>query len=222
MLFLQRICRLGLSLGLGTSLGVMVILSFNLSQTASAKSDQVVEVAGTPCGTTAGISNIAVTNVTSMTARVSWQTSLPTESCLDLDSVIHPIFTGTQPISKTFQGVAYAPAEYENYLSWVNRDVVTNTIISDVNAIADAGFNSIVLYSAGPTGGAIHPWDQVVFDRAAALGLKIAFRLEWYPASFNWNDEDCDAILNHYDAYLSYFQANPEPPDLHSHQYAAG
>ena len=130
----QTICRLG------TSLGVMVIASFSISmvQPEPAENDQEVEAAGAPCGTTAEISNIAVTTVTSMTASVSWQTSLATESCLDLDSAIHSIFTSTQPISRTFQGVAYAPAEYENYLSWINRDVVTNTIISDVNAIAGA------------------------------------------------------------------------------------
>jgi hypothetical protein len=206
MSYCQRIC------GLCATLSVIVIASFSISlaKPEPLEASQEIEAVGSPCGTTADISNLTVTTVTSMTAVVSWQTNLATESCLDLDSAVRPIFTDTQPISEAFQGVAYAPAEYENYLSWVDRDAVTDTIISDVEAIADANSNSIVLYPAGPTsGGAIHPWDQIVFDTAAARGLKIAFRLEWYPSSFDWRHQDCDAVLNHYDAYLSYFRVNP-------------
>jgi len=200
-------------LGLLTALILTVIVSLGSIAAKSylAKAAQGPVAAGTPCGNTAVISNVTVTGVTSMTAVVSWQTSPATTSCLDLDSAIHPTFPSPQPISQTFQGVAYAPGEYDGYLNWVDRDLVTDTIISDVEAIASVNFNTIVLYPAGPSDGTIHPWDQITLDTAAAQDLKIAFRLEWYDQpSFDWKREDCDAILDHYDAYLSYFKANPD------------
>jgi hypothetical protein len=166
--------------------------------------------AGAPCGHTAEMSNVTVTNVTSMTAVISWQTSISTASCLNLDSEIVPVFPSPQPVSQTLQGVAYAPGEYGAYLDYIDRDLVTDTIISDVAAIASANFNAIVLYPAGPVDNKIHPWDQITLDAAAAQKLRIAFRLEWYPSSFDWETADCDSILNHYDDYLVYFEANPE------------
>jgi len=175
-----------------------------------ARAAQEPVAAGAPYGDTAVISDVTVTDVTSMTAVVSWQTSPATVSCLNLDSAIHSVFTISQPISQTLQGVAYAPGEYDGYLNWVDRDLVTDTIISDVETIASANFNGVVLYPAGPSDSAIHPWDQTTFNAAVTQGLKIVFRLEWYEkSSFDWGSEDCDAILEHYAAYLSYFSANP-------------
>jgi hypothetical protein len=106
--------------------------------------------------------------------------------------------------------VAYAPGEYDAYLDWVDRDLVTSTIASDVKAIASANFNAIVLYPTEPASPTLHPWDQVALEAAAGQGLKVAFRLEWDPPSFDWEPEDCDAILDHYDAYLSHFRMNPD------------
>jgi hypothetical protein len=169
-------------------------------------------VTAEPCnGSGATIFDVTITGVTSTTATVSWQTDPATESCLDLDSAILPIFPSPQPISQGFQGIAYVPGEYDGYLDWVDRALVTSTLASDVDAIASANFNGLVLYPAGPSGGAIHPWDEVVLDRAATRGLKVVFRLEWYDQpSFDWEGGDCDAILDHYDAYLAYFRANPD------------
>ncbi len=162
-------------------------------------------------GSAAAVFDVAITDVTSTTATVSWQTDPATESCLDLDSAILPIFPSPQPISQSLQAIAYVPGEYDGYLSWLNRALVTSTLASDVDAVAAANFNGIVLYPAGPSDGAIHSWDEVVLDRAAARGLKIVFRLEWYDqSSFDWEREDCDTILDHYDAYFTYFRANPD------------
>jgi len=195
----------------GSTVAISDVATTDVASKTTIVSWQADRAGRTTCGETAGISNVIVTDVTSMTAAVSWQTSLATESCLNLDSDIHPLFTGTQPVSQTLQGVAYAPGEYSAYLDWVNRDLLTDTIISDVKAIAGANLNAIVLYPAGPPDSAIHPWDQTVFDAAASQDVKIAFRLESYePSSFDWGAEDCDAILNNYDAYLSYFKANPD------------
>lgn len=167
--------------------------------------------AGTPCGNTAAISDVAVTTVTSTTAVISWQTSISTVSCLNLSSAIHPVFTGSLPISQALQGVAYAPGEYGAYLDWLDRDLVTSTITSDVKAIAGANFNAIILYPTEPATPTIHPWDRLALNAAAEQKLKIAFRLEWYDqSSFDWGPEDCDVILNHYNAYLSYFKENPD------------
>ncbi|GEM_PF-1235626 len=208
MLSHQRILRLfaALILAVITSLGFIVAISY---LTGAA---QGPVAAGTPCGSTAVISNVAVTDVTSTTATISWQTDPATASCLDLvDSAIPLVFPISQPISQTLQGVAYAPGEYDAHYDWVDRDLVTSTIISDVEAIAGANFNTIVLYPTSLTiTSTIHPWDQVTLDTAATQELKIAFRLEWDPPSFDWGPEDCDAILEHYDAYLSYFRENPD------------
>ncbi|MCP4541537.1 MAG: DUF11 domain-containing protein [Chloroflexi bacterium] len=161
------------------------------------------------------MSNISVSNITSMTALISWQTDLAEESYLDLDSAILSVFPSYQPISQTFRGVAYAPGEYSAYLDWVDRDLVTDTIIGDVEAIAAANFNAIVLYPTEPATPTIHPWDQIALDAAAAQGLQITFRLEWYPSSFDafpfdWTFQNCDTILEHYDAYFSYFRDHPD------------
>jgi hypothetical protein len=166
---------------------------------------------GTPCGDTAVISDVVVTDVTSTTAVVSWRTSLAAASCLDLDSAIHRVFTRSRPITQALQGAAYAPGEYGAYLNCVDRDLLTDTIISDVEAIASADFNTIVLYPTEPATPTTHPWDQIVLDTAAAQGLGIAFRLEWYDkSSFDWGPEDCDAILDHYSDYLEYFGDNAD------------
>jgi len=197
-------------LGLLTALILTVIVSLGSIAAKSylARAAQGPVAAGTPCGNTAAISNVTVTDVTSMTAAVSWQTSSATTSCLDLDSAVHAVFPSPQPISQAFQGAAYAPSEYNAYLNWVDRDLVTDTIISDVEAIASANFNAIVLYPTEPATPTIHPWDQITFNAAVTQELKTAFRLEWDPPSFDWRPEDCDAILEHYDAYLSYFREN--------------
>ncbi len=207
MLSYQRGFRLPAAL----LLNVITWLVFGVIITLSAETVRAPVLTGTPCGSTATISNVIITDVTSTTATVSWQTGLATESCLNLDSAIHRIFDSSQPVSQTFQGVAYAPGEYDGYLNWVDRDLVTDTIISDIEAIASANFNSIVLYPAGPSDREIHPWDQIVLDTAATHGLKIAFRLEWYnPESFDWMDGDCKDILDNYDMYLSYFDDNAD------------
>ena len=168
--------------------------------------------AWTSCGTAAAVSRVFITDITSTTARISWHTDTATASCVNLDSAIHPVFPDYQPISQRFQGVAYAPGEYDAYLRWVDRDLVIDAIARDVEAIAGANFNGIVLYPAGPLpNGAIHPWDQIVLDTAAESGLKIVFRLEWYlPSSFDWGREDCEQVLDHYDAYLTHFEAHPD------------
>ena len=207
MLFHRRI------LGPLAVLVLIVIAGLSSMEAISylAKAAQGPVPAGTLCGNTAAISNVTVTDVTSMTATISWQTSPATESCLDLDSAIHPAFPNSQPISQTLQGVIYVPGEYARHLDWVDRDLVTGTIASDVEAIASANFNAIVLYPTEPASPTIHPWDQVALNAAAAQGLKTALRLEWYDRpSFDWEPKDCDAILDHYDAYLSYFRANPD------------
>ena len=163
------------------------------------------------CGDTAVISDAVVSDVTSTTAAVSWRTSPAAASCLHLDSAIQRVFAGSRPITQALQGVAYAPGEYGAYVDCVDRDLVTRTIMGDVEAIADADFNAIVLYPTGSAAPTIHPWDQAALDAAAARGLKIAFRLEWYDkSSFDWGSEDCDAVLNHYAAYVSYFEENPD------------
>jgi hypothetical protein len=190
-------------------LNVIAWLVFGAVITFSARTARGPAIVGTPCGSTAAISNVAITDVSSTTVTVSWQTGLATESCLNLDSAITQIFPSSRPVGQALQGVAYAPGEYGDYLNWVDRDLVTDTIISDIEAIASANFNGIVLYPAGPSDRAIHPWDQIVLDAAATHGLKIAFRLEWYPASFNWETTDCDSILDYYAGYLSYFEAQP-------------
>jgi hypothetical protein len=196
----------GIKLLAALTLIVVAGLVFGAAISHSARPTWEPTVAGMSCGDTAAISNVTITNVTSTTAMVSWQTDPATESCLDLDNVIDPIFPSPQPINQKLNGVAYAPGEYNMHLSWVDRALVTSTIISDVRAIAAANSNSIVLFPAGPSSGTIHPWDQIVLDEAVAQGLKIAFRLEWYDkSSFDWETGDCDAILDHYNAYLSYF-----------------
>ena len=58
-----------------------------------ARAAQEPVAAGAPYGDTAVISDVTVTDVTSMTAVVSWQTSPATVSCLNLDSAIHSVFT---------------------------------------------------------------------------------------------------------------------------------
>jgi hypothetical protein len=200
-------------LGLLTALVLTVIVSLGSIAARSylARAAQGPVAARIPCGNTAAISNVTVTDVTSMTAVVSWQTSPSTTSCIDLDSAVHAVFPSPQPISQAFQGATYAPGEYNAYLNWVDRDLVTDTIISDVEAIASANFNAIVLYPTEPTTPTIHLWDQITFDTAAMQELRIAFRLEWYDQpSFDWEHENCDAILDHYDVYLSYFKTNPD------------
>jgi len=202
----QRIVRL-LAVLLSIFIAVLGVITATC-YLASAAREPVA--AGTPCGDTAVISDVTVADVTSTTAVVSWRTSPAAASCLDLDSAIHRVLTRSRPITEAFRGVAYAPGEYGAYLDCVDRDLVTDTIISDVEAIASADFNTIVLYPTEPATPTTHPWDQIVLDTAAAQGLSVAFRLEWYnQSSFDWGPEDCDAVLGHYAAYLSYFEANP-------------
>ena len=200
-----------MAVGLAATVLVLVSLSRSNSQAATpvgnSTTDWFPAINNTwpLCGETATISYVTVTKVTSTTAAVSWQTTPAARTCLDLDSDIQPVFASPQPISQAFQGVAYAPGEYSSNLAWWGERV-TDTIVSDVEMIAAANFNAIVLYPAGPLRGAIHPWDQTVFTTAAAHGLKIAFRLEWVPSPFDWGPEDADAVLSHYGAYLSYFK----------------
>ena len=167
--------------------------------------------ANAACGISANITDVGITSVTSTTAVVSWQTSLATISCLDLDGTVYPVFDIGRPISEAFQGIAYAPAEYDSQLTWVDRAQITATIIGDTRAITAANFNAIVLYPAGHTSGTIHYLDRIVLDEAGMLNLPIAFRLEWYdPPKFDWEPRDCDAILDHYAAYLDYFKTHSD------------
>ena len=208
MLRQHRILELLIALALGVvaSLGI-TILAYPDQTSRGAFS------ANAPCGKAADITNVSITGVTSTTAVVAWQTSLATTPCLDLDSAILSVFTTTWPISQSFQGVAYAPGEYDAHLAWIDRAKITDTIISDVRAITAAHFNAIVLYLAGPTSGTIHYLDRIVLDEAGALDLPIEFRLEWYdPPSFDWEPRDCDAILDHYAAYLDYFNTHSDRP----------
>ena len=190
---------------------VIASLGFIAAISYLARASQGPITTGTPCGNTAVISDVIITGVTSTTATISWQTDPATVCCLDLvNSAIHQVFPSSQPISQTLQGVAYAPGEYDAHYDWVDRDLVTSTIISDVEAIASANFNAIILYPTEPTTPTIHPWDQIALNAATVQGLKIVLRLEWYdPPSFDWEPEDCDTILDHYEAYLSYFGENP-------------
>jgi len=180
MNLVTRKAVLAMAVGLAATVLVLVSLSRSNSQAATpvgnSTTDWFPAINNTwpLCGETATISNVTLTQVTSTTAAVSWQTTPAARTCLDLDSDIQPVFASPQPISQAFQGVAYAPGEYSNNLAWWGERV-TDTIVSDVERIAAANFNAIVLYPAGPLHGAIHPWDQIVFTTAAAHGLRSPF-----------------------------------------------
>ena len=151
-----------------------------------------------------------VSDVTETSATISWETDPPTASWLELDSALHPVFDAPRPVADGFDAVAYTPGEYYAHLGWVNRAALTETIRADVGAIAAAGFNALVLYPSAASSTELDPLDRIALDEALVQGLVVGFRLEWYnPANFDWGAEDCDAVLNRYDAYLDYFEARP-------------
>jgi hypothetical protein len=163
-------------------------------------------------------SNVTITNVTTFTATVIWETDIPADSTVEWRGA-HCIFDEFVSTDEYIQAIDYAPSEHKDRDPAITLSELRAKITKDLEDMRACNFNTVVLY---PFLNA--QLDSHVLGEIERLRLKVVFRLEEYKipecsaSPFNWESADADCIIDRYRNasgssdhmdYFTYFQDHP-------------
>jgi hypothetical protein len=163
------------------------------------------------------ISDVTVTNVTTTTATVIWKTNVSADSSVTWRGA-HCIFDELVSTDEYIQAIVYAPAEYYDENPAITPTELRAKITRDLKDMRACNFNTVILYPL------LNELDSHILAEIERLGLEVVFRLEQYiiddcpSCPFDWEPADVDCIIDlyrnasgipdHID-YFDYFQHHP-------------
>ena len=141
------------------------------------------------------ISNVTITKITATNATITWQTNVPADSYIHWRGFCN-IFNSWADPNEYIQGITYVPPNSKSKID------------EDLEDIKNHNFNTINTYELEKLDPEV---GKYFFNKCKEMGLKIAFRLEWYnESSFNYSCEDADNILRHHNTSIGYAKKYPE------------